>query len=234
MNFRADPVVGPYYEWFVIFGGLALALVALMLLYQVARYTAKAVSLVVRFTIWAAVGVLLLIAAIFLALVVLPWAGRVTGANEVWPISHIYEGLAERYYNNNHNHRPQSGTNRGNVFTHPCDDSSDCVEIEIDPDTGQRVRLPRLGNRIHQEHWERVSKGVAKTFLGSEGLQWLSAWLKGDWGTWGKLSFVGKIAAHTTLSLLETAAQGVKHTVAWAFSNDAAVEEAFANGFAPP
>lgn len=213
---RSDPLVAPYYDTFVVLGGLALLLISVALLYHLAKYTAKAIAYLVRFVLWVSVGMLLLIGAILLALVVLPWAGRVTGASEVWPISHIYASLAERYNGNGARRNPDQVRSFDAVIED--DPEQPYAELEIDPVTGQRVRLPRVGDRVYRDHWDQLANTAADTFLGPEGKEWWYAWANGEWGTWAKLKIAGRITGNMALSLTKTAVTGIGQSVLGLFS----------------
>jgi len=207
-------VIGPYYETMIVVGVIALALLSVTLLYHMARYTAKAVTWLVRFTIWASVGVILLILAMTIVLTVLPWIGRVTGTHYIWPISQLYTSTEHRdAVPDNTRQTYESILTKGGGYDYtPKGDEEGYVQLEIDPQTGQRVRLPIVGNRIYRENkaaWRRISQGTLESIMGHEALEWWSTWLGTEWNTWAKLRLAGWIGGTTALSITKSVAQGL-------------------------
>lgn len=211
MGFQ-DPVLGPYYDaaWIVMI--LLAILLSLVLLYYLTKCAAKTAAWIVDMAFRLAMGLLILSVAMAVVFVVLPWISNSLGYGTLWfrsPDEYGYGPTA-------------GGDGQRQTWRFSGQDIDlDYVEIEVDPVTGKRVRVPKLGDGVYRhnrEAWRRKLRTMADNVIGQEVID---LWIHGpdaNWWTWTAFSYLSRTAAKTVWYLATDVGQGLWSTAGTVYS----------------
>lgn len=171
----------------VIVLGLAMSFVLLALLYYMVRCTAKALNWLVNLAFWAGIALLVVVVGMTALAVMGPWVVQTLG------LSGLFGSVATP--------EPPEIFGASPV-------ASDYVELEVDPLTGERVRLPRWSNAVERQakasYWKTAQEGLEKlvgpdlasAVVESRTGSW--AWVAVKYGT----SWAGRASANAVGSVL--------------------------------
>lgn len=202
-----DPAMSGYYEAGIVLLSLATVLALVVFCYYLARCAAKTFVWMINMAFWAAIGMLVLSLMLAASLILVPWIAQTMG------VGHWFSYRS----NNNDSYDTRSMATVAGSTLYP---GMGTVELEIDPETGERVRLPTLGKGIYREaerNWWRYMHGTANAWLGDDMAHLLSEARLTDTWTWAAFKYASKWTGRVIWSTAATTTQVVAEKVAGLF-----------------
>jgi hypothetical protein len=203
----SDPAMSGYYEAGIVLLSLASILAVFVVCYYVARCAAKTFVWMVNMALWAIIGMVILSLMLAVSLVLVPWVAQTVG------LGHWFSYTTPH---NNYSHVSRMST----VLGSPLYPGMGTVELEVDAETGERVRVPTLGKSVYREseqNWWRYMHGTASAWLGEDMAHLLSESKMSDAWTWAVIKYATKWTGRTIWSTASSTTWTVVDTMARMF-----------------